>query len=181
MWSKDCDIFSSIMLHNFFDPGSIVRNLGESIDLLAIMWFEGGGYNPICISIFTHQWTTRISLEVHSMQSLLDDSVLYMTVDQTLFAHVRKTNVPYLGRSLPQSSNASPRNILQWVSHWLPWVQKMEICCSLLLFPIQRRNMILAECHSSCLLDQWASQLCWILPWYSTEGTTRYNKYIYRT
>lgn len=173
MWSNDCDIFSSVMLHNFFDPGSIVRNLGEGIDLQVRMWYEGGGYNPICVSIFTDQWTTRISLEVHSMQCLLDDSVLHMTVDQFLFAHARKTYVPYLGRSLPESSNASPANISQWVSRWLPWVQETALSCSLLIFPIQRRNMTLAECHSLCLLDQWASHLCWILPWYSTEGTEK--------
>lgn len=87
----------SCICHGRFDPASILRYLSITMYWwIYWVWCEGGGHHTKCLSIFTDQWTTRVSLEVFTHLCHCFYNTEYMS---QLFVHVMLYKCLYLSRS----------------------------------------------------------------------------------
>ena len=64
-----------MLFNNAVNPVSILRYLGVIIEFRYILEFYGFRHHPIRLSIFTHQWTTRVSLKVNKQYVIASATV----------------------------------------------------------------------------------------------------------
>ena len=100
LWFDQSVIFFFFMMFNcWIDPASVVRNLCEDIGRIRVLWFGLEGHHPVCLSTLADQWTTRVSLEVHTEYAVRASTVNHLSLlTNVCFVHVMLQNCTYLAR-----------------------------------------------------------------------------------